>query len=206
MVAARQTLFRMSAAAAEKEGAEVLRGSLADLEVLRAGAAQSDGVIYLAFSNDFSSLDSVARSIAEETAAIAALGEEIDGSDLPFVTVSGTPYVAGRVSTEADAPSTEGLVGGRGRAVLAALDLASRGVRTSAVRLPRPVHNEGKGGFAGILTAGERRRPTTTAAAKTAVAAARMPKLGGTLGTVELSAKPAHISRIANPADKARAR
>ncbi|MEU0090002.1 SDR family oxidoreductase [Kribbella sp. NPDC006257] len=141
-----------SAAAAEKAGAEVLRGSLADLDVLRAGTAQSDGVIHLAFSNDFSSLDAVARSVAEETAAIAALGEELVGSDRPFVTVSGTPYVAGRVSTEADAPSTEGLVGGRGRAVLAALDLASRGVRTSAVRLPRTVHNEGKGGFAGMLT------------------------------------------------------
>jgi nucleoside-diphosphate-sugar epimerase len=142
-----------SAAAVEKGGAEALLGSLADLDVLCTGAAQSDGVIHLAFSNDFSSLDAVARSIAEETAAIAALGEELVGSDRPLVTVSGTPYAAGRVSTEADAPSTEGLLGGRGRAVLAALDLASRGVRTSAVRLPRTVHNEGKGGFAGILTA-----------------------------------------------------
>ena len=34
----------------------------------------------------------------------------------------------------------------------ALLDLASNGVRSTAIRLPRTVHNEGKGGFAGLLT------------------------------------------------------
>jgi nucleoside-diphosphate-sugar epimerase len=33
------------------------------------------------------------------------------------------------------------------------LGLASRGVRSTAVRLPRTVHNQGAGGFAGLLTA-----------------------------------------------------
>jgi nucleoside-diphosphate-sugar epimerase len=47
---------------------------------------------------------------------------------------------------------TDGLVGGRGRAVTAVLDLASRGVRSTAVRLPRTVHHHGNGGFAGLLT------------------------------------------------------
>lgn len=36
------------------------------------------------------------------------------------------------------------------------LELASRGVRSAAVRLPRTVHNEGKGGFAGMLTGAAR--------------------------------------------------
>ena len=58
----------------------------------------------------------------------------------------------GRVSTEADPLPTDGPVGGRGRAVMAVLGLASRGVRSTAVRLPRTVHNEGQGGFAGLLT------------------------------------------------------
>ncbi|MEA5360442.1 SDR family oxidoreductase [Amycolatopsis sp., V23-08] len=141
-----------SAAAAEKAGSKTLRGDLADLDTLRAGAAAADGVIHLAFSNDFSSAEAVAQSVAEESAAIAALGEELVGSDRPFVTVSGTPWVPGRASTETDPSPTDGPVGGRGRAVMAALDLASRGVRSSAVRLPRTVHNEGDGGFAGLLT------------------------------------------------------
>ncbi|MEU8612807.1 SDR family oxidoreductase [Actinoplanes sp. NPDC048791] len=141
-----------SAAAAESAGAEPIRGGLADLDVLRAGAAQADGVIHLAFSHDFSTAEAVARAVAEENAAVAALGEELAGSDRPFVTVSGTPYAEGRASTETDPLSTEGLVGGRSRGVLAVLDLASRGVRSTAIRLPRTVHNEGEGGFAGLLT------------------------------------------------------
>ena len=141
-----------SAQAAETAGAEPIRGALADLDVLRAGVAQADGVIHLAFGNDFNSPEALAKSIAEESAAIETLGGELVGSGRPFVIVSGTPWVPGRASTEADAPSTDGPVGGRGRAVAAALELASRGVRTSAVRLPRTVHNEGTGGFAGLLT------------------------------------------------------
>jgi nucleoside-diphosphate-sugar epimerase len=65
--------------------------------------------------------------------------------------------VPGRASTEADPPSTDGPVGGRGRSVLGTLGLSARGVRASAVRLPRTVHNEGQGGFAGLLTAIARR-------------------------------------------------
>ncbi|MET9912989.1 SDR family oxidoreductase [Streptomyces sp. NPDC006476] len=141
-----------SALAAEAAGAEPLRGALADLDVLRSGAAQADGVIHLAFANDFSSPDAVAKAVAEESAALATLGEELVGSDRPLVTCSGTPLVPGRASTEADPLPTDGPVGGRGRAVTAVLGLASRGVRTTAVRLPRTVHDQSTGGFAGLLT------------------------------------------------------
>ena len=102
-----------SALAVEAAGAKPLRGALADLDVLRAGAAQADGVIHLAFGHDFSSADAVAQAVAEESAALATLGEELVGSDRPFVTVSGTPHVPGRVSTEADPLPTDGPVGGR---------------------------------------------------------------------------------------------
>jgi nucleoside-diphosphate-sugar epimerase len=141
-----------SALSAEAAGAVPLRGSLADLGTLRAGAAAADGVIHLAFANDFSSPDALAKAVAEESAALATLGEELTGSGRPLVTVSGTPRAPGRASTEADPLPTDGPVGGRGRAVTAVLGLASRGVRTTAVRLPRTVHNQGTGGFAGLLT------------------------------------------------------
>jgi nucleoside-diphosphate-sugar epimerase len=146
-----------SALAAEAAGAEPLRGTLADLDVLRAGVAAADGVIHLAFGNDFSSPDALAKAVAEESGALATLGEELAGSDRPFVTVSGTPRAPGRASTEADPLPTDGPVGGRGRAVTAVLGLASRGVRSTAVRMPRTVHNQGTGGFAGLLTSIARR-------------------------------------------------
>lgn len=141
-----------SAAAAEKAGAEPVRGALADLDVIREAAAKADGVIHLAFANAFTSAEALAHAVAEETAALKAQAEVLVGSDRPLVTVSGTPYVPGRASTEADPLSTDGPVGGRGRTVAEVLGFADRGVRTSAIRLPRTVHNDGKGGFAGLLT------------------------------------------------------
>ncbi len=141
-----------SADALKRAGAEVLRGGLEDLDLLRAGVARSDGVISLAFSPNYYSVEGLAAAIVEESAAMAALGEALIGSDRPIVTVSGTPWVAGRAATEADPLPLEGPVAGRARSVNALLALASRGVRATAVRMPRTVHNKGQGGFAGLLT------------------------------------------------------
>lgn len=138
-------------------GAEVLRGGLSDLDVLRAGAAQADGVISLAFSPNYASAESLSEAIVEESAAMAALGETLIGSDRPIVAVSGTPWVPGRASTEHDALPLEGPVAGRARSVNALLDLASQGVRATSVRMPRTVHDQGQGGFAGLLTDQARR-------------------------------------------------
>ncbi|MGM0356182.1 NAD(P)H-binding protein, partial [Streptomyces sp. ECR3] len=117
-----------SAATLESAGAEVLRGSLTDLDVLRTGAAGTDGVISLAFGRDYSDPEALARGIAEENAALTALGEELLGSDRPLVTVSGTPRAPGRAATEEDPLPTDGPVGGRALSVMAVLALASRGV------------------------------------------------------------------------------
>jgi nucleoside-diphosphate-sugar epimerase len=97
-----------SARALADAGAAVLRGQLSDRDVLRAGAARSDGVISLAFGTDYSTQEALARSIAEETAALTVFSEELAGSDRPLVTVSGTPWVPGRAATEADPLPTEG--------------------------------------------------------------------------------------------------
>jgi nucleoside-diphosphate-sugar epimerase len=146
-----------SETALQTVGAEAVRGDLADPGTLRAGAAKADGVIHLAFANDFSSPAAVAAAVAEEGAALAALGEELTGSGRPLITCSGTPWVPGRASTEADPLPTDGPVGGRSRSVTAVLDLASCGVRSASVRLPRTVHNQGRGGFAGLLAEMARR-------------------------------------------------
>ena len=146
-----------SAHALEAAGAQVLRGSLADLDVLRTGASRSDGVISLAFTPAYGDAAGLAAAIAEEGAAMAALGQELVGSGRPLITTSGTPVAAGRAATEQDPLPLEGAVAGRAQAVAALLDLAERGVQTAAVRLPRTVHNNGTGGFAGIMTEQARR-------------------------------------------------
>ncbi|HMH58841.1 MAG TPA: SDR family oxidoreductase [Galbitalea sp.] len=132
-------------------GGTAVLGDLGDLDVLTASAEQCDGVISLAFSNDFNNL---AAGIAEEGLAMQTLGAALIGTGKPLVIASGTPSAVGRPSTEQDPTSTEGPVGGRGRNTLAVLDLAAEGVRSAAVRLPRSVHERGVAyGFAGLLIA-----------------------------------------------------
>ncbi len=144
-----------SADALTTAGASVLRGELTDADVLRAGAVASDGVIHLAFGNDFNNF---ARCIEEETLAAETFGAALAGTGKPLVFTSGTPAVPGRASTEEDAPNTEGLTGGRGRNAQAVIALAERGVRSSVVRLPRSVHDAGGPyGFASLLIGAARR-------------------------------------------------
>lgn len=146
-----------SAAALEAVGARAVRGALGDTAVLRDAAAAAEGVVHLAFANDFAGPEALERAIAEETAALEAMAEALVGSDRPLVTVSGTPWIPGRPSTEADPLPVDGPVGGRGRTVNRILGYAERGVRTSAIRMPRTVHDRGEGGFAGLLTQSARR-------------------------------------------------
>ncbi len=129
-----------SAATLAAAGAEVLRGDLDDLDALRAGAANSDGVIHLAFIHDFTQF---AASVQADARAIAAMGAAMAGSGKPLVIASGTPAVPERVATERDEFPADGPLGGRGANAQATLDLAARGVRSSVVRLPRSVHGDG---------------------------------------------------------------
>lgn len=146
-----------SAAKLTASGATPVPGSLSDLDVLRAGAAAADGVVSLAFADDYDSAEGLQAAIRQESAAMEALGSALVETGRPFVVVSGTPWIAGRAAVETDPLPLEGPVAGRARSVLAALALAERGVRVSAIRLPRTVHADGAGGFAGILTETARR-------------------------------------------------
>ena len=60
-----------SARAIIAAGASVLHGDLDDLDSLNAGAAESDGVIHLAFGHDFTAFE---KSIAQEGRAVQTFG------------------------------------------------------------------------------------------------------------------------------------
>src|ERR1700679_3339528 len=73
-----------SEAGAEKlraAGAEIIHGTPGALDSLAKGAADSDGVIHLAFNHDFSQFE---KNAADERKAIATLGEVLLGSNRPF--------------------------------------------------------------------------------------------------------------------------
>ena len=129
-----------AAAAIAAAGADVLRGDLNGLDTLRAGATGSDGVIHLAFIHDFTDF---AASVTADRRAIETMGAALEGSAKPLVVAFGTPALPGRVATERDDPSPGSPVAGRALNARAALDMASRGVRSSVVGLPRTVHGDG---------------------------------------------------------------
>ncbi len=146
-----------SAAALSAAGAAAHRGTLDDLESLRAAAAASDGVIHLAFKHELAfSGDSQGAANADRL-AIESLGEALAGSDRPFVIASGMLGLApGRVATEQDGHGSDSaaqLGAGAGRLANAELTLsfASSGVRSSVLRLPPTVHGDGDNGFMAFL-------------------------------------------------------
>ncbi|GHO48657.1 SDR family oxidoreductase [Ktedonospora formicarum] len=130
-------------------GAQVHRGSLDDLDSLRSGAAASDGVIHTAY---FTISSDLARSGEADLRAIKVLGAELAGSSRPFVVTSAIGLLLpGRLGTEEDAASPNSFGASRVASEEAALELSSRGVRVSIVRLPPTTHGEGDHGFVPTL-------------------------------------------------------
>ncbi|GAB2707444.1 SDR family oxidoreductase [Kitasatospora kifunensis] len=150
-----------SADALTKAGAEVRRGSLDDLDTLREAAAASDGVIHLAFKHDIAFTGDFDGAANADRRAIDTFGEALAGSDRPFVIASGLLGLApGRVATERDGHGSEqGAEQGAAQSgpairhanAQATLALATRGVRSSILRLPPTVHGEGDNGFMATL-------------------------------------------------------
>ena len=141
-----------SAAKIAAAGAQVHRGSLNDLDSLRSAAAESDGVIHLAFIHDFSDHEGAART---DLHAVQAIGAALEGSGKPLVITSGTLMLAfflpqGRLGTEKDVADPASAAS-RIASENTVLALSRRGVRSSVVRLSPSVHDKRRGGFAEVL-------------------------------------------------------
>lgn len=136
------------AAAVAKAGADVHRGSLEDLDSLRRGAAQADGVVHTAFSHDFSRF---AQNGQDELRAIGALSDELAGSGKPLVVTSGLAFLGGGKLATEDEIDAAGAHAVPRDPETPTMNAAVNGVRSSLVRLSPSVHGDGDNGFIRML-------------------------------------------------------
>jgi len=131
-------------------GIEPLLGSISDLDVLRRGAGNADGVIHTAFGLDISKIAELAK---EDSQAIETFGEVFAGSDRPIVVTAGIGLAPAGETFKEDArpPVIPQFPRASEQTTFA---LAERGLRASVVRLPRSVHGSGeRHGFVPMLAA-----------------------------------------------------
>jgi nucleoside-diphosphate-sugar epimerase len=123
-------------------GAEVRRGDLDDLDGLKAAAAESDGVIHLAFKHEAMFTGDVEGAVSADAAAADAIGKALVGTGKPFVGTGGTLMLAmGGVSRREGTEDDVLPGGGRVDVENAIIALAGQGVRSSVVRLAPMVHS-----------------------------------------------------------------
>ena len=72
------------------DGVRVVQGTLKDLNIIAAAAAEANAVLHLAFEHDFSKYD---QSVEQDTAVIKAITKALAGSGKLFVTTSATAVV-----------------------------------------------------------------------------------------------------------------
>jgi nucleoside-diphosphate-sugar epimerase len=148
----------------EAAGAIVQRGDLDDPDGLAKAAADSDGVIHLAFQHEVAFGGNFAAAGAADRRAVEAMGAALAGSDRPLVLASGMlGMTTGRVATEDDGlvPGAEvraSPAGIRSATALLALSLRGIGVRSSVLRFPPTVHGDGDNGFMATLVGTARQR------------------------------------------------
>lgn len=120
-------------------GGTVVVGTLSDLDVLRQGAAEADGIIHTAFGLDISRIDELA---AEDSVAIETFGEVFAGSARPIIVTDGFLHMTSEKAVETDRP--EVLPDFPRASQQTAFALAESGVHANVVRNPRSVHGKGE--------------------------------------------------------------
>jgi nucleoside-diphosphate-sugar epimerase len=153
-----------SARALEAAGAMVQRGDVDDPDGLAKAAADSDGVVHLAFQHELAFGGNFAAAAAADRRAVEAMGAALADSDRPFVLASGLLGLTnGRVATEndglvPDAVTRANPAGRRAATALLTLSLRGVGVRSSVLRLPPTVHGDGDHGFVATFVGIARQR------------------------------------------------
>jgi nucleoside-diphosphate-sugar epimerase len=151
-----------AAAAVSALGAKVHRGHLEDLDGLKEAAADSDGVIHVAYRRDLLASGGIDAVAAAELPVMLAYGEALAGTGKPLVTAGsiGSPSFGtlGRPATEEDpalpgGDEHKGTLRARNVVEAAVVGLAERGVRSSVVRLPPIMHSTTDAGFLPALIA-----------------------------------------------------
>src|SRR5579862_9715219 len=146
-----------SAKRLEAAGVTVERGDLDDPDGLAKVAADSDGVIHLAFQHELAFGGNFAAAGAADRRAVEAMGAALAGSDRPFVLASGMVGLAlRRPATENDglvaSPEIRANPAGvRSATALLTLSLRGIGVRSCVLRFPPTVHGDGDNGFMAIF-------------------------------------------------------
>ncbi|PKQ22452.1 MAG: 3-beta hydroxysteroid dehydrogenase [Actinobacteria bacterium HGW-Actinobacteria-5] len=135
-----------SAAVLRAAGVEPVAGDLDQLDVLRTAAEAADAVIHLANKHDWSDLAATNRA---ERAAVQTFCDALEDSGKPFLLASGTAIPVGHTLTELDANPASGPDAPRGGTEALAIEYATRGVRSVALRFAPSVH--GAGGDHGFL-------------------------------------------------------
>jgi nucleoside-diphosphate-sugar epimerase len=135
-------------------GVEVRYGDIDNLQILRATARESDGVIHLAFKHDLAFTGDFQGAAEADRRAVDAFAEALDGSNKPLVIASGIlGLTPGKVATEQDGHDLDAYTmhgsGPQTRHATAehTLSLASQNIRSSIVRLPPTNHGDGDNGF-----------------------------------------------------------
>ena len=142
-------------------GAKVRRGDLEDLEGLKEAAADSDGVIHVAYRRDVLMAGGINALAASELSSVLAYGEALEGTGKPLVWAGtmASPGYLGRPATEEDpalpgGDEHKGTLRVRNVVETTVIGLAERGVRSSVVRLPNIAHSTtDREGFLPLLIA-----------------------------------------------------